>query len=133
MIAGWLILASGCAGTPGSVTTVVFPEDAADSVADRSARLIDVRLPREMTDRRMAVAAHPVPFDPIEPSAFVAAVEQLLAGDRSASTILICEIGVRSLQARRALVEAGFTAVVSVDQGYSGWRAADLPLVRAQP
>jgi len=43
--------------------------------------------------------------------------------------MLICEIGVRSEQARLVLAASGFTDVASVDQGYAGWRAAGLPLV----
>jgi rhodanese-related sulfurtransferase len=64
----------------------------------------------------------------LDPAPFVRNVGAHLGGDRSRVLVLICEIGVRSEQARRALVAGGFTRVRSVDQGYSGWTAAGLPL-----
>ncbi|WP_198375434.1 rhodanese-like domain-containing protein [Neoroseomonas rubea] len=134
LVGGWLLCAAGCAGAPtGSGAGLVFPEDAADAAAAGTLRLIDVRLPRERTDPRIAAGAVAIPFDPNDPAPFVAAVERLVDGSKAAPMALICEIGVRSAQARRALAAAGFTDAGSVDQGYGGWRTAGLPLHPAAP
>jgi rhodanese-related sulfurtransferase len=43
---------------------------------------------------------------------------------------VICRSGNRSLQASRALVEAGFQDVRNVDGGMIAWEAAGLPVAR---
>lgn len=44
--------------------------------------------------------------------------------------ILICQSGRRSMEVAQALVELGYTRIVSVQGGTTAWRAAGLPLVQ---
>ncbi|HDS0923032.1 TPA: molybdopterin-synthase adenylyltransferase MoeB [Stenotrophomonas maltophilia] len=44
--------------------------------------------------------------------------------------ILICQSGLRSMEAAQALAELGYTHIASVHGGTTAWRAAGLPLVQ---
>lgn len=124
-----VMLAAACAGpAPGPMT--VAPDLALARTGSGEAILIDVRLPQERGDRRMPPdAAGWLPFDRYDPSGFANAVLDAVDGDRTRPVLLICEVGVRSTWAARALGEARFTQVLSVEQGYARWRAEGLPLV----
>ena len=52
--------------------------------------------------------------------------------DRQVEILLICQGGARSLQAARALMEAGYARVSSVSGGTTRWVAEGLPTVRPQ-
>jgi rhodanese-related sulfurtransferase len=122
-----LAACSGAARQDGAA--LVFPEDALEAADAGDAMLVDVRLAQERRDVRLAGGgAVAIPFDPADPAPFIRRVAEHAGGDRSRELLLICEIGVRSQQARRALAAEGFSRVRSVDQGYGGWRAAGLPL-----
>ncbi|HEU4773059.1 MAG TPA: molybdopterin-synthase adenylyltransferase MoeB [Lysobacter sp.] len=50
--------------------------------------------------------------------------------DRNTAVMLICEVGGRSLEAAKAMLDAGYVRVASVEGGTRCWQADGLPLVR---
>lgn len=122
---------AACASPPPS-GALMFPDEAhAEASANRSA-LIDVRLPRERRDPRFAAnTAAWIPFDGSDTARFANRVRIAVAGDNTHPIALICEVGERSAFARQTLLQAGFTNVSSVDQGYRGWQDEGLPMVPA--
>jgi rhodanese-related sulfurtransferase len=93
--------------------------------------LIDVREPSEWAQTGM-------PKDSIGISVsradFVDEVLKASGGDRSKPVALICRSGSRSVKAANALLDAGFTNVTNVGDGWigregvgAGWDAANLP------
>jgi rhodanese-related sulfurtransferase len=124
-----LALALAACAAPPPPSTLLFPDEAHAQAATGRTTLIDVRLPRERRDPRFAEHTSLwLPFDRADPGLFAATVRGALP-DPAAPVALICEVGERSAHARDALLQAGFSAVASVDQGYVGWRAEGLPLV----
>lgn len=98
--------------------------------ASGATTLIDVRLPSEQTDGRFAERTVAwIPFDRSGPASFITAIGRVVNGDPQRPVTLICEIGERSEWARRVLTQAGYANVTSIDQGYRGWRADNLPMV----
>lgn len=86
------------------------------------ALLVDVRQPHEQAEG-MAQGAQAI------------AMEQLLDDPRAAlpgeypgGILLICRSGARSMLVARALADAGFARLASVDGGTERWRAEALPL-----
>ncbi|MFN4004354.1 MAG: rhodanese-like domain-containing protein [Hylemonella sp.] len=55
-----------------------------------------------------------------EPAAFVAAVDRETGGDRDRPLLLLCRSGKRTLEAGRALEEAGYRRVHNVLHGFEG-------------
>jgi len=49
--------------------------------------------------------------------------------DPSAPLVLYCGGGFRSALAAKNLQEMGYTNVISMDGGFSGWKTAGLPIV----
>jgi rhodanese-related sulfurtransferase len=85
--------------------------------------LVDVREVPEFTD-----ALGHVPGAKLVPLATVPA--QCLSWDKGAEYLVICKAGGRSAQASQALVRAGFTRVVNLAGGMTGWNAAGKPVER---
>lgn len=99
------------------------PEAFAALHAERGAVLVDVRDPVEF-----AFVGHPVgavnitwKFAPdMRPNPdFLAQVRQL-APDTATPVFLMCRSGQRSLAAAHALVEAGYTHLVNIEEGFEG-------------
>lgn len=97
--------------------------------------LIDIRTPREWRQTGVPVGA--VPID-MRRKDFLQALEQEVAGRRSAPIALICARGVRSARMTNALQAAGFGNVMDVPEGMlgaaggPGWIAGNLPVARWQ-
>lgn len=122
-------LAGACAA-PDHGPRLVSPERALALAEAREALLVDVRLPQERADGRMPPhTAAWFPFDRHRPGGFAGAMADVVDGDRSRPIILLCEVGHRSGLAARSLEAAGFTDVLSVDEGYGAWRSRGLALV----
>jgi rhodanese-related sulfurtransferase len=124
-------LLAACTSPPPSGALLFADEAHAEAAADRST-LIDVRLPRERRDPRFAANTLAwIPFDRSDPERFAASIRTAVAQDSSRPIVLICEIGERSAFARQILLQAGFTNVSSVDDGYRAWHADGLPLLQS--
>ena len=83
--------------------------------------LVDVREPHERA-LGMADGARGVPQADLE------AAPSATLPDRGADVLLICQGGRRSLQAARALRDAGYARVASVQGGTTRWLADALPM-----
>ena len=86
---------------------------------DSETLLIDVREPWEYQPRR-AQGAVSIPL-----SQFMQRYAEI---PREHEALIICEHGVRSLQAVKFLERQGYTHAVSVDGGTEMWEAAGLPM-----
>lgn len=108
------------------------PAEAHAAVRAGQITLVDIRSPQEW--RQTGVAEDAVLID-MRRADFVTALDQALAGDRTAPVALICARGVRSARMTRALAAAGFPGLIDVPQGMlgsadgPGWIAAQLPVV----
>ena len=88
------------------------------------ALLVDVR---ESHERALGMAAGAQGID----RASLEAAPQLHIAAADSEVLLICQSGMRSMRAARALAAAGYRNVASVAGGTSAWEAAALPMVRA--
>ena len=132
----------------------VSPADAWTGLSeDKKAVLVDVRTQPEwafvgVPDLRTLgkktgfVAWQVYPQMQVDPD-FVARVEQLTGGDKSAPVYFICRSGARSRSAAQALTAAGYSRCYNVAGGFegdvdteghrgrtSGWKASALPWVQ---
>ncbi len=95
--------------------------------------LIDIRRPDEWEETGYGEGA--VRLD-MRRDDFVAALDEVIGGNRDAPVALICARGVRSARLNNRLVEAGYTNITDVPEGMlgnrhgPGWIERGLPLVR---
>jgi rhodanese-related sulfurtransferase len=111
--------------------------------ADANAVMVDVRTAMEYTFVGRPLNAVHVPWKESPEWAlnvdFIYQVEQV-AKDKAAPVLLLCRSGVRSLEAARALEQAGYHHLINVLDGFegaldankhrgniSGWRFSQLP------
>jgi len=93
--------------------------------------LVDIRRPEEWESTGIAEGAHPVDMRRRD---FVAALDALTDGEKTAPIALICARGVRSAWLSNRLTEAGYTNIVNVPEGMlgsnagPGWIDSKLPL-----
>lgn len=80
---------------------------------DKTKQLIDVRTTREYEQR------HIKEFKNLPLNLLPGELSKL---DKSKETIVICQSGMRSMQAAKILKKAGFTNIVNVSGGMSAWR-----------
>lgn len=80
---------------------------------DKNKQFIDVRTVAEYKGRHIKAFKN-IPLNTL-PS-------ELSKLDREKETIVICQSGMRSMQAARQLKKAGFTNVLNVSGGMSAWR-----------
>lgn len=96
--------------------------------------LVDIRRPDEWASTGSGEGAHRLDMRRKD---FIEALNELVAGDRSAPVTLICARGVRSDRTSRRLRDAGFTNVIDVPEGMlgsrvgPGWIKRGLPLDRS--
>ncbi len=105
--------------TPSTVTPNTVTPVQAYAACAQGAWLIDVREPNE-TSLGHAQGAR------LLPSASLVSELQRLAVAKTREIMLICQSGVRSSAAARALGAAGFTSVHSIAGGSIAWQAAGL-------
>ena len=82
--------------------------------------LIDVREPDEYEQGAIAEAVH-------IPRGFLESRIEAAAPDKSQRIVLSCASGARSAFGAKALAELGYTDVVSLAGGFSGWKQAGNP------
>merc|ERR1712129_92998 len=88
-------------------------------------------LPEHAKGLHTVTSHRPVPGGPVtfNASAWLAEVQALLP-DRQQKVVVVCAAGVRSKAAGRAMLDAGYTQVKEVSDGFNGWRASGLPITR---
>ncbi|MEK0163197.1 rhodanese-like domain-containing protein [Phaeobacter sp. A36a-5a] len=95
--------------------------------------LVDIRTPREWRASGVPVGSHQIDMRRED---FLAALDRVTGGDRSAPLALICARGVRSARVTLALDAAGYTNVIDVPEGMlgsaagPGWLRSNLPVAR---
>ena len=108
------------------MTTTRTPAHVQQMLADRGARVLDVRSPGEFATGHIPAAAN-IPVDQV--AAYLTPITATAPGP----LVLVCHSGPRAEQAARTLTEAGHTDHVVLDGGMSAWIAAGLPLEQAAP
>ena len=86
--------------------------------------IIDMRFPISFAEVH-APKARSVPFETLDPHEVMVQRE----GAADEPLYIICQIGVRSRDAARLFIEAGFTNVVNVEGGTRAWQQAGFPVV----
>jgi rhodanese-related sulfurtransferase len=94
--------------------------------------LVDIRTPEEWAETGVPASAYAITLNQ-EPSALVAKLKAVMAGDPTRPLALICRTGNRSSRLQAELQKAGFTNVVDVGEGMAGsshgqgWLKSGLP------
>ncbi len=120
--------------TEASAAEALDPETAHRLAAEGAITLVDIRRPDEWA--KTGSGEHAVRLD-LRRDDFIAELDKLVAGDRSAPLALICARGVRSARENNKLIDAGFTNVIDVPEGMlgnskgPGWINRGLPLNKA--
>src|SRR5258708_2585779 len=117
-------------GEPNQKTEEVSTEEVRRILADGSAILLDSRKRAEYVAGHIAGAKNVSPPAEAPPSAYIAAVEQLVGGDKSKPLVLYCN-GPQcqaSRQLSAQLVAAGFTNVRRYQLGIPMWRTLSGPV-----
>ncbi|MBN2084962.1 MAG: rhodanese-like domain-containing protein [Anaerolineales bacterium] len=120
---GFLIVQIAGELAPWRLAGDISPNDARKQIAE-GAVVLDVRIREEF------VAGH------IEKSLFMPLEELtslMSALPRDRLIITVCRTGLRSIQARYILEEAGFSQVTSLKGGMEAWIAAGFPVVYGEP
>jgi len=84
--------------------------------------VIDVRTPEEYASGHIPGAVN-IPFDEV--------AERIAEVDSSHGVALYCMIGPRARKGESALLATGYEPVFHIEGGLAAWRAADLPIRRA--
>ncbi len=128
----------GVARADGEVGSEISAPDALALVERNDLTIIDVRRPSEWRDTGLPVGAVGISIHNmiyLERSAFIDDVRDAVGGQTNRPIAVICAAGVRSARAQELLREAGFTAVVDINEGMlgnghaPGWMARALPTV----
>lgn len=107
---------------PGMTIRAISPDDVASWLAE-GAVFIDVREDHERASGQAAGARG------VAKAKLLAEPERHLPG-RDAPVVLICQMGGRSMDAARALADAGYTRLASVEGGTQRWQYEGRPMVR---
>jgi rhodanese-related sulfurtransferase len=111
-------------------TPEVSTEDVRRILADGSAILLDARKRSEYVAGHIAGAKNVAPPAGVSPSAYTAAVERLVGGDKGKALVLYCngQHCQASRQLGDQLVAAGFSDVRRYQLGIPVWRALNGPI-----
>ena len=101
----------------------VKADEAAKIIADGKVAVIDVRTPDEFKEGHIKGAKN---ID-ILSSDFEAQLGKL---DKTQPTLVHCQAGGRSTRALKVFEKLGFTNLIHLDEGFSGWEAAGKPVVK---
>lgn len=139
MITRRMMIATGAAfalsgpATAQNITGDLTPNEAHKLAGENKIFLIDIRRPDEWASTGSGEGANRLD---LRRKDFIAALDALVAGDKSVPIALICARGVRSDRTGRRLKNAGFTNIIDVPEGMlgsragPGWIKRKLPLVR---
>ena len=117
--------------TEASAAETLDPPTAHRMAGAGKITLVDIRRPDEWA--KTGSGEHALRLD-LRRDDFIAELDRLLDGDRSAPLALICARGVRSARENNKLIAAGFTNVIDVPEGMlgnrtgPGWIKRGLPL-----
>ncbi|MEM6577842.1 MAG: rhodanese-like domain-containing protein [Pseudomonadota bacterium] len=127
LVAGWIAYSrTQPSGETLSVT------DAFEAARDKQIFLIDIRRPDEWAKTGIGEGASPIDMRRED---FIAELDQLTGGDRSAAIALICARGVRSRHLSNRLRDAGYQRIIDVPEGMlgsfsgPGWLKVGLPVI----
>ncbi len=127
--AGWWSLSSRAA----VAGEILAADRAYEMLSAGKVTLVDIRRPKEWAQTGVAEGAERLDMRRRD---FVAALDTLVDGDRSAPVALICATGGRSRWLSNALSEAGYTQIYDVSEGMMGsrvgpgWLRRGLPVVK---
>ena len=115
---------------PDQKTPQVSTEDVRRILADGSAIVLDSRKRAEYAAGHIAGARNVAPAPGAPPSEYVAAVEQLVQGDKSQPLVIYCngQYCKAGRQLSSHLAEAGFISVRRYQLGIPVWRALGGPV-----
>lgn len=108
--------------------------EAADMARAGEITLLDIRRPDEWAQTGVPRGGHPLDMRRDD---FIAALDQLVEGNRDRPVALICARGVRSDRLSARLTDAGFTNIIDVPEGMlgssagPGWLKRGLPVDQA--
>lgn len=119
--------------TEASAANAIDPPTAHQLASKGQITLVDIRRPDEWA--KTGSGEHAVRLD-LRRDDFIAELDKLVDGDRSAPLALICARGVRSARENNKLIKAGFTNLIDVPEGMlgnskgPGWIKRGLPVSR---
>lgn len=108
-------------GDPGFA--VISPEEAAQRAKKKGELLVDVRNPGEW-ESGIAKGAKTIS---LQDASMANKVYELADENLESPIMVICRSGMRSSQAAKILLRAGFTNVANVRGGMMAWEASNLP------
>ena len=106
------------------VTECTVADVAAWQAADEAFRLVDVREESEWNRGHLPGAEH------LGKGIIERDVEEAIP-DNAEKIVLYCGGGYRSALAADSLQKMGYTNVISMDGGFSGWKEVDLDIVQS--
>ena len=106
------------------VTECTVADVTAWQAADEAFRLVDVREESEWNRGHLPGAEH------LGKGIIERDVEEAIP-DNAEKIVLYCGGGYRSALAADSLQKMGYTNVISMDGGFSGWKEADLEIVQS--
>ena len=114
-------LVLGATGVSVADHFVITPEEANFRTEAGEVMLIDVRSPQEWRQTGVPKGARRVTIhDPGGLKGFLKAMAAAVGGDLKKPIALICARGNRSTVAQKVLIEAGFTRVFNIREGFTG-------------
>jgi rhodanese-related sulfurtransferase len=117
------ITIAGCSSSTAATIETVSPSAAAEAIdSNADAIVLDIRTPEEFEE---GIIEGAVNIDFYEPNF----ADQLDGLDKSADYVVYCRSGNRSGQAMPTFRELGFTSVIEIDGGITGWYQEGLPVL----
>ena len=123
VLAASAITIAGCSSSTAATIETVSPSSAAEAIdSNADAIVLDIRTPEEFEEGIIEGAVNIDFYD-------ADFAEQLDGLDKSADYVVYCRSGNRSAQAMPTFSELGFTSVIEIDGGISGWYQEGLPVL----
>lgn len=123
VLAASAITIAGCSSSTAATIETVSPSSAAEAIdSNADAIVLDIRTPEEFEE---GIIEGAVNIDFYEADF----AEQLDGLDKNADYVVYCRSGNRSGQAMPTFRELGFTSVIEIDGGISGWYQEGLPVL----
>ncbi|ARD47453.1 rhodanese [Sporosarcina sp. P37] len=98
---------------PAKGVNIITTEELKGRMKDRNVQFIDVRTPAEYKERHIPLFKN-IPLNLLK--------NQMASLPKEQEIILICQSGMRSMNAAGQLKKAGYTNVTNVRGGMSAWR-----------